>query len=36
MQALIIDILYQLAMIDDNLDPKEEELIRAFAKGMEY
>lgn len=30
--GLIIDILYQLAMIDDNLDPKEEELINAFAK----
>ena len=28
----IIDILYQLAMIDDDLDPKEEEIIRVFAK----
>ncbi len=28
----IIDILHQLAMIDENLDPKEQELIEAFAK----
>lgn len=28
---IIIDILHQLAMIDDNLDPKEQELIEAFA-----
>lgn len=30
--AVIIDILHQLAMIDDYLDPKEQELIEAFAK----
>ena len=30
--GIIIDILYQLAMIDDDFDPKEEALIRAFAK----
>jgi hypothetical protein len=29
---IIINILHQIAMIDDNLDPKEEELIMAFAK----
>lgn len=29
---VIIDILHQLAMIDDHLDPKEQELIEAFAK----
>jgi len=36
--AVIIDILHQLAMIDDDLDPKEEELITAFAKewNIEY
>lgn len=28
----IIDILHQLAMIDEHLDPKEQELIEAFAK----
>ena len=35
---VIIDILHQLAMIDDNLDPKEQELIEAFAKewSIEY
>lgn len=35
---VIIDILHQLAMIDDNLDPKEQELIEAFAKewNIEY
>lgn len=35
---IIIDILHQLAMIDDNLDPKEQELIEAFAKewNIEY
>jgi hypothetical protein len=30
--AMIIDILHQLAMIDEVLDPKEEELIQAFSK----
>ncbi|GAB5465678.1 MAG: hypothetical protein Kapaf2KO_11140 [Candidatus Kapaibacteriales bacterium] len=30
--AMIIDILHQLAMIDDHLDEKELELIEAFAK----
>ncbi len=30
--GVIIDILYQLALIDDDFDPKEEALIRAFAK----
>jgi len=30
--AMIIDILHQLAMIDDHLDPKEQELIEAFSK----
>jgi hypothetical protein len=36
--AIIIDILHQLAMIDDHLDKKEEELIRAFSKewGISY
>lgn len=36
--AVIIDILHQLAMIDDHLDPKEKELIQAFAKewNIEY
>lgn len=29
---IIINILHQLAMIDDYLDPKEKELIEAFAK----
>lgn len=29
---IIIGILHQLAMIDDYLDPKEKELIEAFAK----
>lgn len=35
---VIIDILHQLAMIDDDLDPKEEALIKAFAKewNIEY
>jgi hypothetical protein len=35
---IIIDILHQLAMIDDNLDPKEQELIEAFAEewNIEY
>jgi hypothetical protein len=35
---VIINMLHQLAMIDDNLDPKEEELINAFAKewNIEY
>lgn len=28
----IIEILHQLAMIDEHLDPKEQELIEAFAK----
>jgi len=29
---VIINILHQLAMIDNELDPKEEELIKAFAQ----
>lgn len=29
---IIISILHQLAMIDDNLDPKEKEIIEAFAR----
>lgn len=29
---VIIDILHQLAMIDDHLDPKEKQLIEAFSK----
>lgn len=29
---VILSILHQLAMIDDHLDPKEKELIEAFAK----
>lgn len=36
--TIIISILHQIAMIDDYLDPKEEELIQAFAKewNIEY
>jgi hypothetical protein len=30
--GMIIDILHQLAMIDDELDPKELEIIQAFSK----
>jgi hypothetical protein len=30
--GIIIDILHQLAMIDEDLDPKEQELIEAFSK----
>ena len=29
---IIISILHQIAMIDDDLDPKEREIIEAFAK----
>ncbi|MDC1067903.1 hypothetical protein OAQ99_01950 [Candidatus Kapabacteria bacterium] len=36
--GVIIDILHQLAMIDDYLDPKEQELIETFSKewGIKY